>query len=103
LIISLTGTREVLYMVNRSGNAPSHLDSAKWLDKTLDLVSDSFEKIYIRGDTDFSLTSNFDKWDWRILNGSTSWKLSFRKSALFQVKMVLPKRLTSSTPHCNPG
>ena len=34
LIISLAGTREVLYVVNRSGNAPSHLDSAKWLDKT---------------------------------------------------------------------
>jgi hypothetical protein len=65
LIISLAGTREVLYVVNRSGNAPSHLDSAKWLDKTLDLVSDSFEKVYIRGDTDFSLTSNFDKWDKR--------------------------------------
>jgi len=28
----------------------------------LDLVSDSFEKVYIRGDTDFSLTSNFDQW-----------------------------------------
>ncbi|MCF8090441.1 MAG: IS1380 family transposase [Desulfotignum sp.] len=65
LIISLASTREVLYVVNRSGNAPSHLDSAKWLDKTLDLVSDSFEKVYIRGDTDFSLTSNFDKWDQR--------------------------------------
>jgi hypothetical protein len=65
LIISLAGTREVLYVVNRSGNAPSHLDSANWLDKTLDLVSDSFEKVYIRGDTDFSLTSNFDKWDKR--------------------------------------
>ncbi|WP_024333282.1 IS1380 family transposase [Desulfotignum balticum] len=63
LIISLAGTREVLYVVNRSGNAPSHLDSAKWLDKTLNLVSDSFEKVYIRGDTDFSLTSNFGKWD----------------------------------------
>ncbi|MDZ7663779.1 MAG: IS1380 family transposase [Desulfotignum sp.] len=65
LIISLAGTREVLYVVNRSGNAPSHLDSANWLDKTLDLVSDSFEKVYIRGDTDFSLTGNFDKWDKR--------------------------------------
>jgi hypothetical protein len=65
LIISLASTREVLYVVNRSGNAPSHLDSANWLDKTLDLVSDSFEKVYIRGDTDFSLTGNFDKWDKR--------------------------------------
>ncbi|MCF8077509.1 MAG: hypothetical protein K9L23_21685 [Desulfotignum sp.] len=63
----MAGTREVLYVVNRSGNAPSHLDSAQWLDRTLNLVSDSFEKVYIRGDsdTDFSLTSNFDKWDKR--------------------------------------
>ena len=63
LIISLAKTREPLYMVNRPGNAPSHLDCAQWLDKTLDLVSDSFEKVFIRGDTDFSLTGNFDKWD----------------------------------------
>lgn len=65
LIISLSSTREVLYVVNRSGNAPSHLDSAKWLDKTLDLVSETFDKVFIRGDTDFSLTSNFDRWDER--------------------------------------
>ena len=63
LVISLAKTREPLYMVNRPGNSPSHLDCAQWLDKTLDLVSGSFEKVFIRGDTDFSLTGNFDKWD----------------------------------------
>ena len=65
LLISLARTREVLYVINRSGNAPSHLDSAQWIDKTLDLVTNSFKKIFLRGDTDFSLTSNFDKWDQR--------------------------------------
>jgi hypothetical protein len=34
-----------------------------WLDKSLDLVRPIFEKVWIRGDTDFSLTKNFDKWD----------------------------------------
>ncbi len=65
LIISLAHTREPLYIINRSGSAPSHLDSAVWLDKSLDLVCPSFEAVWIRGDTDFALTTNFDKWDRR--------------------------------------
>jgi len=65
LIISLEQTREALYLINRSGNAPSHLDSAQWIDRSLDLVSDTFEEVWIRGDTDFSLTAHFDKWDER--------------------------------------
>jgi len=65
LIISLDETREALYLINRSGNAPSHLDSAQWIDRSLDLVSDTFKEVCIRGDTDFSLTTNFDKWNKR--------------------------------------
>ena len=65
LIISLAQTREALYLINRPGNAPSHLDSAQWIDRSLDLVSDTFKEVWIRGDTDFSLTTNFDKWDKR--------------------------------------
>ncbi len=65
LIISLAHTREALYLINRPGNAPSHLDSAQWIDRSLDLVSDTFKEVWIRGDTDFSLTTNFDKWDTR--------------------------------------
>ena len=61
LVVSLAKTREPLYIVNRSGNAPSHLDSAQWIDKSLDLVCDTFKKVRLRGDTDFSLTANFDK------------------------------------------
>jgi hypothetical protein len=65
LIISLAQTREALYLINRPGNAPSHLDSAKWIDRSLDLVSDKFKEVWIRGDTDFSLTAHFDKWEQR--------------------------------------
>ena len=65
LIISLAKTREPLYLINRHGNAPSHLDSAKWIDKSLNLVTDAFEEVWMRGDTDFSLTAHFDKWDKR--------------------------------------
>jgi len=62
LVVSLAGTREPLFIVNRSGNVPSHTDAAIWIDKGLDLVLDVFEKAYVRGDTDYSLTSNFDRW-----------------------------------------
>ena len=65
LIISLSKTREALYLINRPGNSPSHIDSSKWIDRSLDLVSDTFKEVWIRGDTDFSLTAHFDKWDKR--------------------------------------
>lgn len=65
LVVSLEKTREPLYIINRPGNAPSHLNSSQWVDKALDLVDGTFGKISVRGDTDFSLTTNFDKWDQR--------------------------------------
>lgn len=65
LVISLHQSREPLYIVNRPGNAPSHLDSAQWIDRSLDLVGRHFEKVQLRGDTDFSLTAHLDKWDER--------------------------------------
>ncbi len=67
LVISLASTREALYIVNRPGNVPSHTDSALWIDKAIDLVSDVFETVYVRGDTDYSLTSNFDRWSERCI------------------------------------
>jgi hypothetical protein len=38
LIVSLANTKEVLYVVNRPGNAPSHAGAAGWIDKAIDLV-----------------------------------------------------------------
>ena len=62
LIISLANTREVLYLVNRPGNAPSHTDAAQWIDRSLDLVVPHAPRVCLRGDTDFSLTAHFDRW-----------------------------------------
>jgi hypothetical protein len=66
LIVSLANTREVLYLVNRPGNVPSHTDAAGWIDKAIDLVEPHAERICVRGDTDFSLTKNFDRWAARV-------------------------------------
>ena len=62
LIVSLANTREVLYVVNRPGNAPSHQDAAAWIDKAIDLVAPHAPRVCLRGDTDFSLTAHFDRW-----------------------------------------
>lgn len=62
LLISLANTLEPLYLVNRSGNRPSHDGAAKWMDRAIALVGESFERVCLRGDTDFALTTNFDRW-----------------------------------------
>jgi hypothetical protein len=66
LIVSLANTKEVLYLVNRPGNAPSHQGAATWIDKAIDLVAPHAERVCLRGDTDFSLTGNFDRWATRV-------------------------------------
>ncbi|MEJ2245917.1 MAG: IS1380 family transposase [Acidobacteriota bacterium] len=63
LIVTLANTNEVLYLVNRPGNRPSSDGAAEWLDLAMDGVSPVFKKVWLRGDTDFSLTRNFDRWD----------------------------------------
>lgn len=62
LIVSLANTKEVLYLVNRPGNAPSHQGAAEWIDKAIELVAPHAERVCLRGDTDFSLTAHFDRW-----------------------------------------
>src|SRR5436190_708915 len=61
LIVSLANTREVLYLVNRPGNAPSHQNAVEWIDKAIDLVAPHTPRVCLRGDTDFSLTGHFDR------------------------------------------
>jgi hypothetical protein len=54
LVISLANTAEPLYLVNRSGNRPSHEQAAESLDKMIDLCRQAgFQRIVLRGDTDF--------------------------------------------------
>ncbi len=62
LIVSLANTREVLYLVNRPGNVPSHTDAAVWIDKAIELVKPHAPSVCLRGDTDFALTKHFDRW-----------------------------------------
>lgn len=62
LIVSLANTKEVLYIENRPGNVVSHEGAVKWIDKAIELVWPHAKTITLRGDTDFALTANFDRW-----------------------------------------
>jgi Transposase DDE domain group 1 len=64
LLISLANTAEPLYLLNRSGNRPSHEGAGEALDKMIGLCRKAgFERITLRGDTDFSQTKHLDRWD----------------------------------------
>lgn len=62
LIVTLANTKEVLYLVNRPGNVPSHDGFAPWLDRAIEQVRPHARRIFVRGDTDFSHTAHFDRW-----------------------------------------
>lgn len=62
LIVSVANTKEVLYVVNRSGNTPSHADAANWIDKSIAQLTPYTRRICLRGDTAYSLSANFDRW-----------------------------------------
>jgi hypothetical protein len=63
LIVTLTNTNEVLYLVNRPGNVASHDSCVPWIKRAIDLVRQQADTIILSGDTDFSLTGEFDGWD----------------------------------------
>jgi hypothetical protein len=64
LIVSLANTGEVLSLVNRSGNRPSHEGAATELDRAAQLCfRGGFQRVLFRGDTDFSQTEHLDRWN----------------------------------------
>ena len=64
LIITLANTGEVLSIVNRPGNRPSHEGAAEQLDLAILLCRDAgFRRVCLRGDTDFTQTKQLDAWD----------------------------------------
>jgi len=64
LLVSLANTREPLFIVNRSGGRPSHEGAAVYFDRAVELCRQAgFRDVLLRGDTDFSLTEHFDRWD----------------------------------------
>ena len=63
LVVSLANTGEVLSLLNRSGNRPSHEGAAAEVDRALRVcLEGGFRQVLLRGDTDFSQTKHLDRW-----------------------------------------
>jgi hypothetical protein len=63
LIVSLANTCEPLFIVNRSGNRPSHEGAPHALDHAIALCRRAgFEDVLLRGDTDFTMSQHLDRW-----------------------------------------
>jgi hypothetical protein len=63
LILSLANTKEVLFGDLFGANRPSHEGVVPLYDKAIALCRQAgFRRILLRGDTDFSLTAEFDRW-----------------------------------------
>lgn len=63
LVVSLANTHEPLFILNRSGNRPSHENASHLFDQSIALCRRAgFKDILLRGDTDFSQTEYLDAW-----------------------------------------
>ena len=64
LVVSLANTAEPLYQALDGANRPSHEGVIPLYDRSIELCRQAgFTDILLRGDTDFSLTTEFDRWD----------------------------------------
>lgn len=64
LVVSLANTQEPLYIINRPASRPSHDGAVKIMDRAVNWARDAnFFRVRLRGDTDFSLTTEFDRWN----------------------------------------
>lgn len=63
LVVSLAQTGEVLSILNRPGNRPSHEGAAAEVDRAMKVcLEGGFRRVLLRGDTDFSQTKHLDRW-----------------------------------------
>jgi hypothetical protein len=63
LIVSLANTGEVLSIINRPGNRPSHEGAAREVDRAILLCLEAgYRRVLLRGDTDFSQSKHLDGW-----------------------------------------
>lgn len=105
LVVSLANTGEPLYLVNRSGNRPSHEGAAERLDQASALCRRAgFRRITFRGDTDFTQTKHLDAWDAQairfVFGCDARWNLIDRAETLPRkawTRLVRPEKYETQT------
>jgi hypothetical protein len=91
LVLTLANTGEVLGLVNRSGNRPSHDGAAAEVDRAVAVCfRGGFRTVLLRGDTDFAQTEHLDHWD---ADGRIRFVFGYNATANLQARAAqLPER-----------
>jgi hypothetical protein len=64
LVVSLANTKEPLYLAQHGANRPSHEGVVEYFDRAIALCREAgFKEVRLRGDTDYALTAEFDRFD----------------------------------------
>jgi len=97
LVLTLANTGEVLRLVNRPGNRPSHDGAAAQVDRALAACfRGGFRRVVLRGDTDFSQTEHLDRWD---ADGRVRFIFGFNAMPnLVDIAQRLPERVWQPLP-----
>ena len=107
-VVSLANSREPLFIETRPGNTHSSVNGAYWINRGIDLCRGIFKEIWLRGDTAYPDTDEFDRWDRKgitfvfgykkhknltgIADGIPRWKRLKRQK----------KRTIKTKPRCRP-
>jgi hypothetical protein len=64
LVVSLANTKEPLFLAQHGANRPSHDGVVDYFDRSIALCREAgFKEVRLRGDTDYALTGEFDRFD----------------------------------------
>ncbi|MES4793391.1 MAG: hypothetical protein C4321_10830, partial [Chloroflexota bacterium] len=95
LMVSLANTKEPLYLALHGANRPSHEGVVPLYDRAISLCRRSgFSDILLRGDNDFSITTEFDRWDAdgvRFVFGYNAWASMVERAGARLDTVLVPK------------
>jgi len=93
LVVSLANTNEPLFLKLHGANRPSHEGVVELYDSAIALCRQAgFTEVLLRGDTDFALTANFDRWD----------DAGVRFIFGYDARAKLVEKAEASSPLCQP-
>ena len=112
LMVSFANTKEPLYFKLSGANRPSHEGVVPLYDRAIALSREAgFKDILLRGDTDFSITTEFDRWDdqgVRFVFGYNAWASMVERAGavpegLYHELVGRAERAIKTTPRTKPA